>query len=337
MANGQVVSETVLGSSNPVARFGRSLGSSFRGIAFGLILIVVGFGLLWYSESKKDYSKDVLALPLLTATQTAPNFSGNVKVDGPLTVVKAVTAPKTGQAVLYYNYVKEEWKKKKVVSTETQTIQRDGQDVEQQIEKVDYVDAWLPVTEKTEWADFKIGNLSVVGAGADLRATLLSAYNQEKILPSVAAATGVTPDLLPATKEREIVTILPTTVPRLLVTGSAVSGMVASGAPFIITDLDNAGLIAQMQSAENKMYWGLKIAAWLCMTIGFVMLLGPLAVFLNIIPGLGGLLNTLLFVVFGVLSAIIVLLGTLAIRYWWAMLGGIIVLLVLLAVFKRKK
>lgn len=333
--NNRIISENVLGSANPLSRFGRKLSDSISGIIFGVILIALSFGLVWWAEKQPEHSKTVAALALQTdvpATQ-----SGMVKIQAVPAVTQVLIEPKTNAPVLFYHYLKQEFKKVKETRRETKTVVQNGQDVQQTIERDVYVEKWVDLLSDKKWAAFRLSNLNVTATNADVYATYTRAFEQE--LPVTNAPLppeGSTPDMYPATKTREIVDIIPATTPILLV-GDAQMGSVTGGVPFIISDKTNDALIAQMQTDESRLYWGFKIAAWLIMTIGFTLLFAPISTFLNILPGLGKAVNAVIFVVFGVVSLVLVALGTLAIRYWWAVVVALVGLIALLIIKLRTK
>lgn len=333
MSDERLVSEQVVGSSNPVARFGRSVSSSVGGIFFGIILIIGSFGLMWFGERQPEYSKIVAALPLIheaPVTQT-----GLIKLQAQPEVTQVLIEPKTNAPVLYYHYLKQEYKKVKEVRTETRTVQQNGQDVQQTYERDEYVDQWVDVVSDKKWAAFRLSNLNVTPTNASLHVSLKTLFDQERpVSAGIQPYTVTTPDTLPATRMREIVTGISADT-QLLIVGEAITGSITGGKPFIISDKSNDVLITEMKSTESAIYWGLKFATWLLMTIGFVMLFGPISVVLNILPGLGKAFNGILFIVFGVLSAILVALGTAVIRYWWAVLI-VIVALIILAISKSR-
>lgn len=321
----RIVSESVVGSSNPVARFGRKFSDSVSGIFFGLVLIAVGFGLVWFGERQKEYSKDVAALPLVTTV--ASGQTGMVKVQGVPVVSPALVAPQTSQPVVYYTYKKQEYRKVKEKRTETRTVQQNGQDVQQTVERDVDVEKWVDVASEKKWATFSVGGAAVDGAKASLSyIEMKKLYEKEQPASTVGEVQ----------KTREVVEGIPADV-ALLVVGEVMNGAIKGGTPFIISDKSPDALIAAMQSSESWKYWGFKIAAWLLMTIGFVMLFGPITTLLNILPGLGSLVSGVLFIVFGILSAVIVLLGTVVIRYWWAVLAVLVLLVVGAVVLAKKK
>lgn len=321
----RIVSESVVGSSNPVARFGRKFSDSVSGIFFGLILIAIGFGLVWFGERQKEYSKDVAAIPMVTTVASVQ--TGMVKVQAVPVASPALVAPLTSESVVYYTYKKEEYRKVKETRNETRTVQQNGQDVQQTVQRDVYVDKWVDVGSDKKWATFSVGGAAVDGTGASLSyIKLKKLYEKEQPAPVGGEVQ----------KTREVVEGIPTSA-ALLVVGEVANGAIKSGTPFIITDKSNDELLAAMQSSESWKYWGFKIAAWLLMTIGFVMLFGPITTLLNILPGLGSLVSGVLFLVFGILSAIIVLLGTVVIRYWWAVLGVLILLVIGAVVMAKRK
>ena len=76
----------------------------------------------------------------------------------------------------------------------------------------------------------------------------------------------------------------------------------------------------RQKTAEKRTFWIMIILSWFLMTTGFTMLFGPITHLLSVIPGLGGLTKGLLFIVFGIISAIIVFVSYIGIKYWWVIL-----------------
>lgn len=324
----RIISQTVLGSSNPIARFGRKLSDSISGIFIGILLIVFSFALLWWGEQQPEHSKTVAALPLLTEAPVMQ--TGLIKLQAQPAVTQVLIEPKTNTPVLYYHYTKQEFKKVKETRRETRTVLQNGQDVQQTIERDVYIDKWVDVVSDKKWAGFRLSNLNVTPTNAELYVTLTKVFEEEKPI------LGAPLDEFSPTKTKEIVETLPATT-KILIVGEATTGSIVGGSPFIISDMSNDALIAEMKTRENRTYWFFKIGAWLLMTIGFTLLFGPIATFLNILPGLGKMLNGILFIAFGIISLIIVTLGTIAIRYWWLVLIIIATLIILaIAKFKNK-
>ena len=324
----RIISQTVLGSSNPIARFGRKLSDSISGIFIGILLIVFSFALLWWGEQQPEHSKTVAALPLLTEAPVMQ--TGLIKLQAQPAVTQVLIEPKTNTPALYYHYTKQEFKKVKETRRETRTVVQNGQDVQQTIERDVFVDKWVDVVSDKKWAGFRLSNLNVTPTNAELYVSLTKVFEEEKPI------LGAPLDEFSPTKTKEIVEALPATT-KILIVGEATTGSIVGGSPFIISDMSNDALIGEMKTRENRTYWFFKIGAWLLMTIGFTLLFGPIATFLNILPGLGKMLNGILFIAFGIISLIIVALGTIAIRYWWLVLIVIATLIILaIAKFKNK-
>ncbi len=324
----RIISQQVLGSSNPLARFGRKLSDSISGIFIGILLILFSFALLWWGEQQPEHSKTVAALPL--QIESPVTQTGLTKLQAQPAVTQVLIEPKTNTPVLYYHYTKQEFKKVKETRRETRTVLQNGQDVQQTVERDVYIDKWVDVVSDKKWAGFRLSNLNVTPTNAELYVTLTKVFEEEK------PVAGVPTDEFSPTKTKEIVEVLPATM-QILIVGEAATGSIVGGTPFIISDMSSDALIAEMKVRESRTYWFFKIGAWLLMTIGFTLFFGPIATFLNILPGLGKMLNGLLFIAFGVVSLVIVALGTIAIRYWWLVLIILVALIVLaIAKFKNK-
>jgi uncharacterized protein YggT (Ycf19 family) len=61
----KVISETVVGSANPFLKFFRELAASIRGIATGIIMIIIGFVMVWFFANQVEHSKTIAGLPLI--------------------------------------------------------------------------------------------------------------------------------------------------------------------------------------------------------------------------------------------------------------------------------
>ena len=102
MADERIVSETVVGSSNPIARYGRSLVDSIKGIGTGFIMVLIGFVILYWSVGMKENSGAVAKLPLTPAESVSASQAGLVKITGKPTLAASLVAPKSSENVVYY-------------------------------------------------------------------------------------------------------------------------------------------------------------------------------------------------------------------------------------------
>jgi len=155
----KVVSEKVLGSSSGISRFGRGvksqISSRLGGILFGFIFIIASFVVVWYSV-KFDKSASLVAdLPLLSVEQAATS-TGLIKFAG-LVTSAPIKTPKEAKDVLYYHFTREELEMVKSIETQTQVVTRDGQDIEQTIEKEVEKPTWVSKIDEENWVDLVLG------------------------------------------------------------------------------------------------------------------------------------------------------------------------------------
>lgn len=300
----RVVSEKVLGSSSGIARFGRGvkgqISSRLGGIGLGFLLIVVSFFVVWYSESFEKSAGTVSQLPILSVDQ-AVGSSGLVKVSGPVTSAPIKT-PKDPKDVLYYHYVRQELEMVKSTETETQIVTRDGQDIEQTIEKEVEKPEWVTKIDETKWADLVLGNKIAVKPGS------------AKQLLNLSEVYTLTEDKVKET----INAVLPTD--NLIVVGEISNSQISSGKPFIITNNSNDVLVESLASSEKTTWWLLKLATLLLFGFGLYSMLGPLLLILDAIPILGNIGKTGIFIVCMLIGLIFTVLSSLLIAFWYVIL-----------------
>lgn len=344
MADERIVSETVVGSSNPVARYVRGFTDSVKGIGGGFFSILIGFAILYYSVGMKENAGMLAKLPVTPAEQVSMTQTGLVKVTGKPVALSALVAPKTGEAVLYYKYSTEEFRKVEQMKTEYKTIQKDGQDVQQTIETPYWTDAWVPTNKDEKSVDFKLGEITIQPQNANKNYNLKKIYNQESPLPVAANPALIMPvtyggknvNSYPPTKTREVVEGIPADQ-TMLVIGETNNGYIRSGDPFIVSNKTDAEVVADVKSAENLKFWLIKGAAWFFIASGLTALFGPIFALLNILPGLGSALSGLVFFINAIIAAVIVALGSLVIKFWYVFLALIVVGIISLLVLRSKK
>ena len=308
----RVVSERVLGSSNPLARMGRQAGnqisSRLGGVLIGIILILVSFYVIWKSEKFEKTSAIVQAMPVLTVEQ-ALNASGEIKVQGTVTST-LIKTPKEDKDVLYYSYTKEALEMVKKTETETQIVQKNGQDVEQTIEKEVESPEWVTKLEEKKWAPIVLGGqiaVSPESARTDLNLSTVYSTSSDKEREKIEA-------LLPGD---------------LLVVGEISNAKISSGNPFIISNKSNEAVISSLQSGENFTWWLLKILTLVLFGGGLYLLLGPVLLVLDIIPILGKIGKTGLLIVCLLIGLVFTVFSSIIINYWYI----ILILLIALAVY----
>ncbi len=315
---GRVVSERIVGSSNPIARYFRNFMKSVGGAILGVALFFGSFGVMWYSENFVKHSEVVVALPM---SDSSALTEGTVKFDGPVDIASFAYAKPNNEPVLYYSFLEETCILEKY--TVTETVTRNGQDVEQTVEKERNVWKGQPVEQ---WADFTVGGTKVSPSTAMQRLTLTNISQDGDYSGNTCVIGGIR-------HKTEAFASGPAT--RLIVVGDYLSGMVSGGTTFIISDLTNDQLVAKLQSEEKALFWMLKGIAVLMFAAGLTLIVSPILMLLNILPGLGKFLQILVFIVSFLLGIVVVLLATIILKLWWLIL--IIIIGLLVYTWKKKK
>ncbi len=315
---GRVVSERVIGSSNPIARYFRNLIKSVGGVLLGLILFFGSFGVMWYSENFTEHSVVVEGLEI---SQPAMMLEETVKFEGPVEVLSYATAMPNGEDVLFYSYLQETCELE--IYTETQVVTRDGQDIEQTIEKERNV--WKGEVDEG-WGEFSVAGIPVLPTEAKNRLTLTE-------LSKDGDYSGN--DCIIGATRHKTEGFIPSESTTLLVVGDYLDGSVSGGETFIVTDLNNEELIAKLQAEEKALFWMLKAAAVITFAVGLTLILSPIAMLLNILPGLGKMLQILILIVSLIIGVVVVLLATIILKLWWLILLALIALGVY--TWKKKK
>lgn len=341
-----VVSETVLGSSGFFGRYGRGITDSIKGIGGGFISIALGFAIIYFTSGMAENSAIVQKLVLTPAENVTTAQTGLVKITGTPVVASPLVAPKSTEKVLYYKDTIEEFRKIEEITTSTKTVQKDGQDVQQQIESKQWVDKWIDKSDTTngsKWANFSLGKVQVEPQSSSAMLNTKTFFSEEKPFvdpnPTVVSQVtylGKSVNSYPPTKTRQIVTGITVDQP-LIVIGEVNNGVIRSGKPFIVSNKTDAEILADLKSTEKIIFWVTKGLAWLLIAGGLTAIIGPIFAVLDILPGLGGSLKSIVFLINGVIAAIIVFLGTLVIEYWYIALGVLIALIILLFVMKKGK
>ena len=316
----RVVSEKVLGSSSGMARFGRKvkgqIAGRLGGIGIGLLLILISFFVVWYSVKFDKSAALVASLPLLSVEQAADS-TGLIKVSGQITSAPIKT-PKEDKEAIYYHFTREELEMVTRTETEKQVITRDGQDIEQTIEREVEKPEWVSKIDEERWAEIVLGEkITVSPEKAKKMLDLRNVYSLQE-----------------ETVREKIEALLPTE--QLLVVGDIANGRINGGDPFIITNKSNQDLISFLESSEKSTWWILKLATLLLFGFGLYLLLGPFLLVLDAIPVLGKIGKGGLLIVCLIIGLIFTVLSSLIIAFWYIILI-ILIALVGYFVYLRKK
>ncbi|MBD3359516.1 MAG: hypothetical protein GF365_02310 [Candidatus Buchananbacteria bacterium] len=317
----KVVSEKVLGSSGGLARFGRKvkkqISGRLSGILLGLLLIVISFFVVWQSEKFEKSADLVAGLPVLTVEQAA-DTTGLVKVAGKVTE-EPIQAPIEKKDVLYYHHVREELETVSKTETDTQVVTRDGQDIEQTIEKEVEKDQWVTKVDESQWAEIVLDNKIVVKPQfAKQVLDLTEIYSMES-----------------EETRQKIEAVLPSD--SLIVVGELYNNRIEGGEPFIVSNKSNQALIDSLKSSENFIWWLLKLGTVLLFGFGLYLLLGPFLLVLDAIPVLGKIGKGGLLIICLIIGLIFTVLSSLVIAFWYIILILLVALIVYLIYLKNKK
>jgi len=317
----KLVKSEVIGSANPIASFFRGLSASIKGIATGILLIIVSFVLVYYAANQTKHSEIMKALPLQSPDEVQ-SVNGMVKIHGVPSYSAYVKAPNTDKKVLYYTMTTEEYAIREITVTETETV--DGKTVENTY--VEYKPEWQTVSTETDWGTFKIGQVEISNTkSSKLENTTTEFYKNTEDLEFNKYLSDE--DLVDVPQKRRITVTGVNFDDELIITGEISNNTIASGGEtntYFISNKSEAQMQTDQASDEQRSFWIMIGVAWFLMTTGFTMLLGPITKILDIIPGVGGLVNGLLFIIFGIISAILILLAYIGFALWWAIALGLI-------------
>lgn len=353
-----VISSKVIGSANPIAKKFRDIKSAFAGIGVGIVLLIVGMFLIYQSVyGVKEYSKIVNNLPLTVATETNvtnadliklkgyPTASNAVKYGYEKCTVSACTPGFITTATLpSAYYIKVEKQRFEVVEhrrTETRTKNVGGDEVEEEVEIIEYKEEWVTKETAKQWATFNLGNIKVTPSDsinliADLvtaevanvkinNLTPLNNYNQT---PSASVGnTKIVYSYLPLTDA----------IPEFIVVGSLANGSITSGDPFILTTKTNAQMVQTLETEENVTKLGYAIFSWLAVFIGLSMLLAPIIELVEWIPLFGGAAKFAAGAISFIVATVLVLGGYLVLKFWWVIIIILVALVAGAIVLIRKK
>lgn len=329
----RVTGTRVLGSSNPVARWGRgsqkTCMDSFGGFFIGILLFCITFALPYCAATQEKDSKDLAKLEVKDVATGVPS-DGKVILTGPLTAVAIPTPPlddrtaseKYGTQIIYYRYVLELWQTHTETHSETRTITENGQDKEITEEVTEEVTEWVPQQDQERWAQLTLGTVLINPEVCKMDLPSQQIYFKE--VPNSRRET-VTAILLPGSD--------------VLLATELAAGQVAPKPDFAtLTTKGKDELVAEMNSAEEASRWLKIVLSVVLWTISLNLIVGPAMVLFNIFPikavGCG------LRAIVGVVSFLIALALTftlyVAIRYWWALALCVILLVWLLVTVVKK-
>lgn len=308
------------------------LGKIIRGLILGVIFIIIAFGLTWASvRSIQENSKTVDGLELHNVDEVEnPNNIGDlVKVSGKIepSVTVATSLSTCGNAectveseektnysnLLYYEI---RYEQLQVVEKKETTSNSNGESTTE----VTYEESWEKLDNKkqTQWAELQIGSYALQPEEAKIvidkeETTINSVYLTNT--PTVQTFGQNVSDTVGDVRAQ--VRYIPADDRDYIVVGELNSTSINKGDSYIISDKSDAELVSTLKTEENAQRWGLRLAAWILLTIGITSMLSPVLVFTDLIPIIGKSARGLATFVSSIISGVIVLLTVVLINYWW--------------------
>ncbi len=334
-----IKSEKIVEKSNPVSRGFRRLTNSIAGVGGGCVMLVLGIVFIVLAvKIVPNTSKIVKSLDLLTTNEAENRDNELVKVEGKADIsVPAkleyqikddyglIETHTFNEDAVYFEAEFQIYEQQKETTEETRTVIRDGQEVEQTVEKEEIVEDWVTKKELSSFAVFKLGNIEIDTEGIDTKFD-----TDETIIENVVIDGTKRPIVYenPSAKvgdTRLIIRYVPAG-DDLIVVGNMHNKKIRGGEVFLITNKSDSDLIDSLQSSESMMRWGLRFLAWLFLTMGFMGLVGPLLALTSFIPFVDKIASFITFAFSAIVSLLILISVTLFVKYWFLFLICLVVL-----------
>ena len=327
----RTVKRRVVGSANPIARWGRDSKTtcfdSIGGFFVGLLLFFVTFALPFCAARTEKDSKDIAQLDVIPVAQ-AQAVDGKALVQGQLTAATEISPPieDPERPILAYRYALERYEPHDETRTETRTEIEGGQEVEYTDEVIEEVWEWEILDSESDWAKATLGtiNLDLQKCTHDLdwKSLFSDKYTD--------ADTGY--DM------RESVEVI-YAGDSVILAGEFAGGQVIAGADFYrLTTGTKDELVGEMHQEEETQRWVLIVLSVILWAISFNLIVGPAFILLNIVPikAVGAAARG----IFGVIALIMAVITTavtyIVIAYWWVIALLMVVLAVALVVVANR-
>jgi hypothetical protein len=284
---------------------GAGCGSIF-GLFFGIILIPLSFGLVYYGEARLVNHGVVFARTVMMSPEQAAATPGQlVKFKGQ-PEGEFARAERFDKLVIYWSKRVEEYESHR---------DSDG-DVEYQ---------WSTKDSEHTWANFSIGGITILPGKANPvgEQTVFAGVRR----PGEKDFDPEQSDRSPQVGDQRLTIQVIATGPELIVLGEMGDKAVGGGSSFVLSSLGEAETEQALRLEYQLAYWLIKAGAVLALWFGILCFFGPLMAIVGWIPWLGSRISGAL--AFGALfvSLIVVGVATVAVKFFW-----VIVVLVILAI-----
>lgn len=283
-------------------------GSIF-GIFFGILLIPLSFGLIYYGEVKLVNHGVVFARTAMVSPEQAVSSSGLVKFRGK-PEGDFIRAERCSKPVVYWHRSVEQYEAKRDSDGDT-----------------DY--SWETQSSDQKWASFRIGGIEVIADRAN-------PVGEQAVFKGARRSSSqdfdpAKYDQTPQVGDQRLTVEAIEAGPELIVMGEVAGQAVRGGASFVVSALDEAGTEAALRLEYKILYWVLKGGAVVAMWVGILAFFGPLMAIVGWIPFLGERISGAL--AFGALfvSLAVVAVATIAVKFFWLILALVVLGIAFLA------
>lgn len=285
------------GNRYPFKKYRGKFKTSFWSIVLGMVLIVMGFVLIGYSEGIYDDVNTIKRLNLVKVEQINNLEKGMTKIIGePMSKSELMIEDCTHGDLIFHNII---------------TEKLNGND-------------WMQVKSRQAWINFQLGDIDVIPSDAE---TIFDFKIKEVLNEYEEVENGET------VKYRETLYGI-SLDEELIVIGEIHDRVIAGGKQFIITNKSHKDLIGLFVDENSFLWWCCKAIALFLLVLGIVAFVLPIISFLDIFPAFGWGLVAILTLIAIAVNVIVVFFITLMLTFWW--LIGLIILFILYLVVKIK-
>ena len=282
-------------------------GCSIGGIFFGLLLVPLGFYLIYHGEVRLINHGKVFGAVEMMSTDVALATEGEpVKFKG-APEAQFLTVEHYDAPVAYFSRRLEKYVEEK---NEDGEAERD----------------WETENTTSKFADFTIGKIKVEASkakavGAELVFEGIKPVNswRDTFDPSIVDSRSpqigdekLTVRVIDATKE-------------LIVFGDMQNGTVGGGTTFVISALGDQATTSQLKTEFTMFYWMMKVGAVFCIGGGIMAIFGPLLSLVGYIPFIGSRMTGAFGCAAFAVGLVSVLLVTIFIKMFWVLVVLLVV------------
>lgn len=277
----------------------KSGGCSIFGIFFGILLVPLGFYLVYHGEVNLiNHGKVFEGVEMMTSQAALSTKEGTVKFKG-VPEAEFLTVEYYDKAVIYFSRTLEEYEREE---------DEDGE--------VDY--DWNTKDSASKFADFTVDSIKVGAAEAKpVGATKVF----EGIKPVNAWRDYFDPKLVgtrsPEVGDQRLTVRVIDAGEELIVFGDIVDGTVAGGTTFVISALGDQATTDALKTEYKIWYWVFKGGAVFCIGFGILAIFGPLLALVGYIPFIGDKISGAFGCAAFAFALVSVLVVTLLIKLFW--------------------